>query len=255
MTAFYMFRLYFRIFHGKPQDEEAYAHAHESPPSMTIPLCVLAFLAVVSGGFVIWGAWFTVRVNSEILAPHGVVGAAEVAFYDVAHIAHDVHYGVMAMSVTAFLVAVGGAFCFFHPKGFLYGRELVRPGTPIWPVYVFCKNLWYVNPFLVWLALRVLHTCHVICGYFDRKVIDGFVNYWGTICQFTTAAAGTVDYWGVDGAVRGIGNLCMSWGRRLRRLQTGLLQEYLYASLYLSGGVVVVLLVLFYLFQNDWYTH
>ena len=52
MTAFYMFRLYAMTFLGKfrgTHDQEH--HLHESPPAMTIPLMVLAFLAAV-GGFI-----------------------------------------------------------------------------------------------------------------------------------------------------------------------------------------------------------
>ena len=50
MTAFYMFRLYATTFLGKfrgTHDQEH--HLHESPPAMTIPLMVLAALAVVAG--------------------------------------------------------------------------------------------------------------------------------------------------------------------------------------------------------------
>ncbi len=50
LTAFYMFRLVSLAFYGKfrgtPEQE---AHVHESPPSMTVPLVVLAFLSVVGG--------------------------------------------------------------------------------------------------------------------------------------------------------------------------------------------------------------
>ena len=52
MTAFYMFRLYATTFLGKfSGTEEQEHHLHESPAAMTIPLIVLAILAVV-GGFV-----------------------------------------------------------------------------------------------------------------------------------------------------------------------------------------------------------
>jgi len=50
MTAFYMFRLYATTFLGKfrgTHDQEH--HLHESPAAMTIPLVVLALLAVVAG--------------------------------------------------------------------------------------------------------------------------------------------------------------------------------------------------------------
>ena len=42
MTAFYMFRLWFLAFTGKPRDQHVYDHAHESPWVMTLPLVVLA---------------------------------------------------------------------------------------------------------------------------------------------------------------------------------------------------------------------
>ena len=38
ITAFYMFRLIFMTFYGKPQNEKIYSHVHESPLPMTIPL-------------------------------------------------------------------------------------------------------------------------------------------------------------------------------------------------------------------------
>ena len=50
MTAFYMFRLYFLTFWGDFRGTEKQEHhLHESPRTMTIPLIVLAFLAVVAG--------------------------------------------------------------------------------------------------------------------------------------------------------------------------------------------------------------
>ena len=50
MTSFYMFRLIFLTFHGESRvDAEKEHHIHESPPVMTIPLMVLAALAVVGG--------------------------------------------------------------------------------------------------------------------------------------------------------------------------------------------------------------
>ncbi|UOE93928.1 NADH-quinone oxidoreductase subunit L [Alkalihalobacillus sp. LMS39] len=47
LTAIYMFRLFFLVFIGKPQQD--HSKVHESPAIMTIPMIVLAVLAVVSG--------------------------------------------------------------------------------------------------------------------------------------------------------------------------------------------------------------
>jgi NADH-quinone oxidoreductase subunit L len=50
LTAFYMFRLvsltFAGDFRGSPDED---AHVHEAPPTMTVPLVVLAFLSVVAG--------------------------------------------------------------------------------------------------------------------------------------------------------------------------------------------------------------
>ncbi|MDA8193115.1 MAG: NADH-quinone oxidoreductase subunit L [Thermaerobacter sp.] len=49
MTAFYMFRLFFLTFFGSPRDQALYQHAHEAPLVMTIPVAILAVLAVAGG--------------------------------------------------------------------------------------------------------------------------------------------------------------------------------------------------------------
>src|SRR5262249_53033544 len=49
LTAFYSWRLIYKTFHGQPHDEAHFEAAHESPPTMLIPLFVLAVGSVLSG--------------------------------------------------------------------------------------------------------------------------------------------------------------------------------------------------------------
>src|SRR5690606_25957872 len=49
LTAIYSFRAVIVPFLGTPRDRRLYNHAHESPPLMTIPLWILAGLAIVGG--------------------------------------------------------------------------------------------------------------------------------------------------------------------------------------------------------------
>ncbi|HEU5402294.1 MAG TPA: NADH-quinone oxidoreductase subunit L, partial [Terriglobales bacterium] len=50
MTAFYMFRLIYLTFYGKPRmSHEVEHHIHESPKTMTVPLIVLAIGAIFAG--------------------------------------------------------------------------------------------------------------------------------------------------------------------------------------------------------------
>src|SRR5439155_9416388 len=51
LTAFYMFRMWFMTFTGKPRDEHVYEHAHESPRTMTVPLIILAVCSIM----IAWG--------------------------------------------------------------------------------------------------------------------------------------------------------------------------------------------------------
>lgn len=61
LTAFYMSRLFFMIFHGKPrwstQGENA-QHPHESNAFMTVPMIILAIGSVALGGFLSMGQRF-----------------------------------------------------------------------------------------------------------------------------------------------------------------------------------------------------
>jgi NADH-quinone oxidoreductase subunit L len=49
LTSFYMFRLIFLTFHGKPRYDEKKVHVHESPKSMLVPLMILAVLSIIGG--------------------------------------------------------------------------------------------------------------------------------------------------------------------------------------------------------------
>ena len=48
-TAFYMFRLVFLVFTGRPRFDTAHVHPHESPLSMAIPLVLLAIPSAILG--------------------------------------------------------------------------------------------------------------------------------------------------------------------------------------------------------------
>ena len=256
MTAFYMFRLTFSVFHGKPRDEHAYEHAHESPWTMTVPLCALAGLTVISGGLGLPGMglpqfdseWFHHRVSSlTIYAP-----AATEAYMKVEELAHGGHSLVMGLSIGMFIAGVGLATLFFTRFGPFHGKQLFRPGTVLGGVNLLLRNLWFVDRIWTWIALHFVHVFQVAAGAFDKHVVDGAVNLWGTLCRYALSVTGTVDYWGVDGSVRGIGEASLRAGARLKRLQTGFLQEYVYASVFLFAAIVVVsgLIVFLRIFQS-----
>jgi len=238
MTAFYMFRLFFSTFHGEPRNHHAYEHAHESPWTMTVPLCVLAVLSVIAGDLLA-PHWFEHRVSSDILAPLAVELEGTPLTLVEKGVEH-VHGRVLLLSVGLFLAGVVFASVFFLPFGPLYRKDVCAPGTPLGAVKTFLVNLWYIDRAWTWIALHFVGVFHWAAGVFDKHVIDGLVNFSATICRYVLSVVGTVDYWGVDGTVRGLGDRCLWLGGRLRRIQTGLLQEYVYASVFIFAGIFLI---------------
>ena len=83
MTAFYMFRLYFLAFEGKPRYDEEHVHPHESPVTMTAPLVILAIPSLVIGALVgippdkgAIHTFLSKAIQSELFESHGPVSSA-----------------------------------------------------------------------------------------------------------------------------------------------------------------------------------
>jgi NADH-quinone oxidoreductase subunit L len=117
LTAFYMFRLFFLTFHGAYRgDPDVERHAHDAPPSMAIPLSILAVLSVV-GGWMGIPAVIGERIGGignafeHWLEPvfadapaHGALGTEGV------HAAPGIEFGLMGASVAVALLGILGAW-------------------------------------------------------------------------------------------------------------------------------------------------
>src|SRR5436190_16391559 len=97
MTSFYMFRLLWLTFLGKSRmSHEVEHHVHESPPSMTGVLVILAVLSAV-GGFL------SVPHVLESLLPLPALAPGMDAY----------HYAVVGASIAIAVAGLGGAAWFF----------------------------------------------------------------------------------------------------------------------------------------------
>lgn len=108
MTAFYMFRLLYLTFFNKFRGtEEQKQHLHESPSSMTIPLIVLAILAIVGGAISFPGkSWL-----NEYLAP--VINNNAVSN---PHHLGTTEYILMGIAVIGALIGIGLAYSKYIKK-------------------------------------------------------------------------------------------------------------------------------------------
>ncbi|MBI4585594.1 MAG: NADH-quinone oxidoreductase subunit L [Planctomycetes bacterium] len=248
MTPFYMFRMFWKTFHGRPRNHHAYEHAHESPWTMTVPLVILAVLSIGMGG--LKGEWFEERVNSLKVTenlfsdPQRQVFIASEALNAIKEAHGHAHHEVLLLSLAAFLLGLFGSWVFFGPRSPLASRDLLKPGTlagaVLGPLNHCLKNLWFVDALYNLVFINLVHFLRVLCGAFDMYIIDGLVNLQGHLCKFLAWVVGIADYEGVDGTVRGLGGVTLWAGRLMPRLQTGNLQEYVYASVFFATGVLLV---------------
>ena len=270
MTAFYMFRLIAMTFygdyrgpawarsdhgattghaapdsasaHGAP---EAAAHGHgawhgphESPKVMTVPLMMLAIGALVAGLVGFPEALGGNNAIERFLEPSftsSATGTVEAAV----HLSQAAEIGLMLLSVA---VAVGGIALAYHL--FVRRPELSDALRARWAgVHRVLLNKYYVDEAYDATAVRGTVSSARKLWTFDARVIDGAVNGTGWFTVLSAWVSHMLDKYVVDGTVNFVGWSVSESSFSLRRVQTGLIQNY---ALVMLLGVFVFLSV--YLF-------
>ena len=193
LTAFYMFRMIYLTFHGESRvDSHTAEHLHESPFSMTIPLMILAALAVTGGFFGVPHVFHVI--------PNGMENFFQGFFAKIpsGHGTVSTEWTLMAFSVAFALLA-----WFFASRLYHSGFDLASGLRSKWEsLYQLSLNKWYVDELYNTLIIQPgrLFSTHVLWRLFDQNVIDRAVN--------TTA------------------DVARMVGNSIRPLQNGLTQNY-----------------------------
>jgi NADH-quinone oxidoreductase subunit L len=224
LTAFYMTRLFVMTFLGEPRDHHVHDHAHEGPPTLQMPLVVLAALSIVAG----WGVW-----HETMLAPPTDVAVGAPTVADL----HAEHSGtVAAMAIVAGLAGLGLGFFVFHVLSAKVGR-LKRPFAPL--ERAFAHKFWFDELYRKAILAPAYRFARA-CGWIDAKGVDGLVNAVGAGSKSASRASGRADVRVVDGAVEGIGAAALAGGAIVTRAQNGRIRSYLAFSV---GAVAFVLIL------------
>ncbi len=218
MTAFYMWRLCFLTFFGKPRDDHRWEHAHESPKTMAYPLVFLGALAVGAGwvGIPNISPWFSEFVyHAEPYHPHWSM-----------------------LMVLGTSVGVGGILLawLMYYKGAI---DPVRMGQRFRPIYKLLYNKYYIDEFYFGFIINPITRFAKWMWSFDAGVIDGAVNGTAWLTIFLSDVKMWFDKWIIDGLVNGSGWLVRSMGSVLRLLQTGSFQFY---GLFILASAVILAL-------------
>jgi NADH-quinone oxidoreductase subunit L len=220
MTAFYMFRLYFLTFTGKPRDHHKYDHAHESPLWMTGPLMFLAVLSVVSG---------------FVGIPWLHHGFSSVVYLTEPHHA-EFHLSTATIATLVGLSGIGLAYLMYYKKSI----DPAKIANSMKGLYTTLFNKYYFDEAYDVLFIRPYY---VICNawfWFDRTIVDGMVNGAGELGLLWAKVNTWFDTWVIDGAVNGAGIMTRGFGLTIRHLQTGRVQNY--AFIVFAALVVIWLL-------------
>ena len=239
ITAFYMFRLWFYTFAGKPRDLELHSHVHESPAVMTVPLIVLAVFAAFCAVGGESGHLFSWLLKSE---PTGLADGYDATKYiNLAlpshHLIHEVHANAGA---AALLVAFGGTLIAFV----LYGWGVVDPGDikrQFVGVHAFLVEKWQFDTLYDRMFVRPVHIVSSWATWIDRTVFDGFLHRACRTAVDVSRWDRKFDEGVVDGLVNLTGNVVFSIGRSLRAVQTGKLRQYV---MFIAVGVLTLFLLI-----------
>ncbi len=238
MTAFYMFRLYFRTFwgefkgghppaegaHDADGDDHAHPEPHESEDAITLPLIVLAIGALlvgflglphwvpVVGDYSWWGQWLS--GHGEHIGPVATWAHLYPAVVEggVEGEEHGLGFGPIAMTVGT-LVGLGGmglAYTWYYQGD---GRVPAGLRAQFPAVHSFLMDKWRVDELYEFLFVGPLKWIAVVAANIDRIAVDGLL----------TKVPGLV--------AKGLGAL-------VSRMQTGAI--YVYTTGFAIGAFVLV---------------
>ena len=236
-TAFYMFRLVFMTFGGDTirADEETRHHIHESPRTMTIPLVILAALSTVGGYVGLPALTGLPNLFEHHLWPVFEESEKVLRFTSADHAAESL---VMLASVV--LAALGIILAWrIYRNGRFDGAISIVARMPAFHKVVL--NKYYVDEAYDAAFVKPFQGASRSLWGFDALVVDGAVNLSGTVTRAFARLDGWLDARIVDGAVNLVARTTAALGERIRRIQTGRLQDYVYA---LASGFVFLVVVM-----------
>jgi NADH-quinone oxidoreductase subunit L len=213
LTAFYIFRLVFRVFFAKSREIklDKLVIIHDSPASMTYVLIVLSFFctfmvfAFNPASFESSWLWkgFQLSVVKEISIFHWLVPLI-------------INSGSILLIMFAYRIYV-------LDKG-----SKLTAGS--W-LYQISSREWFFNDIYDFMFVKSVEKLAQIIYKFDRIVIDGLVNNMATITNILSSLAQWFDRNVIDGLVNASGLLSENLGRFFRTFQSGRLQHYLITML------------------------
>lgn len=210
LTSIYMFRLLFLTFFGDSRFDSHKVHPHESPNSMTYPMAVLAFLAVVGGALGIPALMGGSNWIEAYLEPITAGSSTLLSGHSITEVSHATEWILMAVPMILAL-----AVLYFSYQRFGVGKS-VASADDSQPVLIrVLANKFYIDEIYDTVFVKPIEKLSIFFyQVIDLKLIDKLVDNVGVATQ-----------WGSD---------------KLRKVQTGNVGFYLFMM------VVSTIIILLY---------
>jgi NADH-quinone oxidoreductase subunit L len=234
LTACYMGRQVILVFLGERRlDPHAPGRVHESPAAMTVPLVLLAAGSLLVGFLGVPAAFGGSNRFATWLAP--VFAGGHASAHAAGHEA-SAEWLLMAVSVA---VATGGAFVAFlvYQRRAIAAEDLAAIAGGL-PYRVLVHKYWLDEAYWATFGRGTLLLAGA-ASWLDARVIDRIVDGSATVTRGLARLEGRFDAVIVDGIVNGLAEATYRVGTRVRRLQTGNINAYLYVVV---GTVALVLI-------------
>jgi NADH-quinone oxidoreductase subunit L len=213
LTAFYMFRLIFLTFGGKPRFDEHKVHVHESPWSMLGPLVVLAVLSTIGGWVALPALFQGPDYFANFLGP--VFGGHETGEAAGEIAAHQLELILAGVAVGAAIIGLVVAYWLYLKRP----EKADGLAKSLKPAYTTLLNKYYVDELYAAVVVRPL--------------------LWISTVVLWKAA----DVAGIDGAVNGIASGTTAIGDGVRHTQSGNTRSY---AVWVVVGAIVIIAVIFF---------
>ena len=230
ITAFYRFRLVFMTFHGLSHVDPQ-VHPHESPMAMTLPLIILAFLALIGGllGIPLFHGWHLLQnflapvlafdletalhASERMLAEHG----HHTSFAEVLHQAQRTSHNIW-LEITLMLFSIGVALAGIATAWFFYIKKPELPGK-------LSKGQWGFD-----LVQNKYYIDELIDEALVKPIIKGSDLLWRQ-----------ADARGVDGVVNGVAQTIALFSKIARSFQSGFVRNY---AMFMVVGFIILLILI-----------
>ncbi len=208
LTAFYIFRLFILAFEGKPRFDVHHLHVHEAPKTMLIPEWVLGILAVIGGLVGIPAVLGGGDSFNRFLDPVFATAEAKMSILPFQEPGTEII--LMIISVILGLSGVYLAYLAYLKRPQLSAKLKAAVGD----LYDVVLNKYYIDE--IYQAVIIKPLVYVS----DRYLWHG------------------LDEVVVDGSVNGAGKTVRFIGRVVRKIQTGIVQNY--ALVFVFGIIIMI---------------